>query len=351
MGAVVVGIGMMTPVGLSAGETDASVRAGLARFSETDFRDRRFDRITLAEVPDDGLPALDESVGRADGLTAREERMLRLAAPPLRECLAPLGGRRGPVALCLALPETATTRPTRAERFLDLLGRQSGGAIAPAQSDATHAGRAGGLIAVGQAVATIEAGVADVVVAGGVDSYRDPYVLGTLDLEERLKSRAAPKGFVPGEGAAFLAIASEDAAARAGWRVFARVSAVALGFEEGHQYSAAPYRGDGLAATFARLAALGAVPEPVGHVYSSMNGEQFWAKEWGVAVVRNRALFRDDHDVAHPADCVGDTGAASGPLMLGLAARRTARPDARPALVYGSSDRGARAALVVSALH
>ena len=47
----------------------------------------------------------------------------------------------------------------------------------------------------------------------------------------------------------------------------------------------------------------------------------------------------------HPADCSGDSGAACGPIMAGLAAlgirdsyRRT------PALVYGSSDRGARAA-------
>ena len=52
----------------------------------------------------------------------------------------------------------------------------------------------------------------------------------------------------------------------------------------------------------------------------------------------------------HPADCHGDTGAAAGPLMAGLAALGIRDGYRRPPrLVYGSSDRGERAALVVGA--
>jgi 3-oxoacyl-[acyl-carrier-protein] synthase-1 len=52
----------------------------------------------------------------------------------------------------------------------------------------------------------------------------------------------------------------------------------------------------------------------------------------------------------HPADCCGDTGAAAGPLMTGLAALGLAGGYRRgPCLVYGSSDRGGRAALAVGA--
>ena len=38
---VIVGIGMMTAVGLSAAETAASVRSGTMRFTQTRMRDRR----------------------------------------------------------------------------------------------------------------------------------------------------------------------------------------------------------------------------------------------------------------------------------------------------------------------
>ena len=55
---LIVGVGMMTAVGLTAVETAASVRATTMRFTESAFRDHRSDPITLAEVPDDGLPPL-----------------------------------------------------------------------------------------------------------------------------------------------------------------------------------------------------------------------------------------------------------------------------------------------------
>jgi 3-oxoacyl-[acyl-carrier-protein] synthase-1 len=156
-------------------------------------------------------------------------------------------------------------------------------------------------------------------------------------------------GFVPGEGAAFLLLASRRAAAAEGLKPLAAGSAVAEGAEEGHLYSQQTYRGDGLAATLQQLfrEAGGA---PVREIYSSMNGESHWAREWGVAYLRNRAAFDPGHGMHHPADCFGDTGAACGPLLVGLAAVGLARGYRRsPCLVYASSDRGARAAVLVSA--
>jgi len=115
-------------------------------------------------------------------------------------------------------------------------------------------------------------------------------------------------------------------------------------------YSEEPYRGDGLAQAVQQLAQLGALVGPIQEVYSSMNGENHWAKEWGVTRIRGNGTFSAEHGMHHPADCYGDTGAASGPLMTGLAAlglREGYR--AAPALVYASSDQGQRAALAVSA--
>jgi 3-oxoacyl-[acyl-carrier-protein] synthase I len=120
--------------------------------------------------------------------------------------------------------------------------------------------------------------------------------------------------------------------------------------EEGHLYSEVPYRGEGLARAIEDLVVSGTLPLPVREVYSSMNGERHWAKEWGVSLLRNRAAFDPDHGMHHPADCTGDTGAACGPLMVGLAALGVAGGYRRsPCLVYGSSDDGARAVLGVTA--
>jgi 3-oxoacyl-[acyl-carrier-protein] synthase-1 len=185
--------------------------------------------------------------------------------------------------------------------------------------------------------------------AGAIDTYRDLFVLGTLDAEQRVKSERNHDGFIPGEGAAFLLLASAELVARAGIPALGRLTRVALDEEPGHLYSDTTYRGEGLARTLAQLLSSGDVGAPVAEVFSSMNGESHWAKEWGVGYIRNRSGFLEDVTIQHPADCYGDTGSASGPLLVGLAALGMRDGYRRsPSLVYCSSDRGPRAALAIS---
>ena len=82
----------------------------------------------------------------------------------------------------------------------------------------------------------------------------------------------------------------------------------------------------------------------ISRIFSSMNGERYWGKEWGVAYLRNQQAFLPEHSLVHPADCFGDIGAAAGSILLGLAARSDG-----PSIVYCSSDRGQRSALIVAA--
>lgn len=344
------GVGMMTPIGLSAAETAAAVRARTARFAESPLRDRMFEPITLAEVPADALPPIVPALARTPRLTTRERRLLQLATRPLAECIGSFPAHSSPLGLCLALPEVATTKKIDGRTFLEDLAVQCGNRFDPRGSDASHVGRAGGFVAIGQAARAIQSGIAELFVAGGIDSYRDPYVLGTLDREQRMKSSLNWDGFIPGEGAGFLLLASDAAATRHRLPVFGRVTPLAMGFEPGHLYSADPYKGDGLAATFQQLVASAVVDAPIAEVYSSMTGESHWAKEWGVAMMRTKAAFQEGFGMHHPADCFGETGAAIGPLMVGLAALGIKeRYRGTPALAYGSSDRGNRAALVITA--
>jgi 3-oxoacyl-[acyl-carrier-protein] synthase I len=346
---VIVGAGMVTAVGLSAAETAASVRAGTARFAETTILDKRFEPFVLAEVLEDGLPELAEELAK-EGLAAREARMIRLATLALGECLKSLPPGEPPPGLSLTLPETETTRPLEHRAFLERLGRQTGWPFDPKWSDASHRGRAGGLVAIGQASDLIRMGRAKFMVAGGVDTFRDLYVLGTLDKDKRVKSAANLDGFIPGEGAAFLLLADPGAASAAGLAPWGTISVVAQAMEPGHLYSEQPYRGDGLAQAVQQLAQSGALLGPIQEVYSSMNGENHWAKEWGVARIRSNGTFAGGHGMHHPADCYGDTGAACGPIMVGLAALGVTQGyRGAPALVYGSSDQGQRAVIAVSA--
>src|SRR5439155_8825251 len=342
---MVVGIGMVTAVGLTAAETAASVRAATARFVETSLMDKRVEPFTLAEVPEDGLCDVVENLATA-GLTAREARMLRLGTVALRECLKSLPPGEAAPGLALSLPETDTTRPLDGQRFLQCFAQQTAGAFEVKHSAAAHRGRAGGLAAVGQATEMVRTGRARFMLAGGIDTYRDLYLLGTLDMEQRVKSAANLDGFIPGEGAAFLLLGQADAGAVA----IAAVSPVAQASENGHLYSEQPYRGEGLATAIQQLVQSGGAAGPIQEVYSSMNGENHWAKEWGVAFIRNSSAFLPDHGMHHPADCYGDTGAACAVLMVGVAALGIKQGYRRsPALVYGSSDRVQRAAVVVKA--
>jgi 3-oxoacyl-[acyl-carrier-protein] synthase-1 len=339
----VAGVGMISAVGLSAPEVAASVRAGTMRLAESAILDKRFQPVTLGEVPEEGLPPLHEKL-ESVGLTSREARLVRLAEVALTECLSGLPPGAAPPPLVISLPESHTTRPLDEKRLMGALAVQTSG-FDRKHAEAFFRGRSGGLRALARAGDWLAAG-APFVVAGGVDTYRDLYVLATLDRGGRLKSASNLDGFIPGEGAAFLLLTRPGSPV--GMTQLATLSGFAAALEPGHLYSDQPYRGDGLA--MAMTGALSNGAGPIGDVYASMNGESHWAKEWGVAFLRNRGRFLEDHGMHHPADCHGDVGAAAGPLMVALAAMGIREGYRRsPCLVYGSSDRGERATVIVSA--
>jgi 3-oxoacyl-[acyl-carrier-protein] synthase-1 len=294
----VVGTGLVTAVGLSAEETAASVRSATMRFVESSIMDKRFEPFVLAEVPEDGLPDLHADLEGA-GLTSRERRLLRLGGLALRECLAALSADRPVLPLMLALPELETMRPLDPDAFSGYLGRQSDSTFDARLSSTSYRGRAGGLSAIGRAASLVQSGQTEFAVAGGVDSYRDLYALGKLDSAGRVKSADNLDGFVPGEASAFLLLAGMQDALGAGLFPFAAISPVAEGVEPGHIGSEVPYRGDGLAGTISQLVQSGAVTGSITEVYSSMNGESHWAKEWGVTFSRNHAAFKEDHGMHH----------------------------------------------------
>jgi len=347
---VVVGVGMVTPLGPDLAQSAANIRAGLSAFEESSIMDKGFDPFVLATFPDDDLPPLDKELEKEQRLTYRESRMLRLAHLALAQIVEQMAELKNGFPLYAGLPEFQTSIPIDPDVFLKQLGLQCRQELDPNSCQAAADGRAGGLAAVHRAIDAIKQGKEKLVVAGGVDTFKDLYILGTLDLEKRINSPQTMDGFTPGEGAAFLALTTESYAREKGYTVIGRISASAIDNEPGHMYSKEPYKGEGLArAVQAALAQRYGTSGKVATVFSSMNGENHFAKEWGVAYIRNTDSIESEFRIEHPADCIGDTGAASGPIMVGLAMRgMTKLYLTGPTLVYASSDRALRAACVVT---
>lgn len=350
-GAVIVGVGMVTAVGIGATQTAASVRAGIARMGATSVYDKRFQPFTMGLVPDEALLPLVPPLAEVVGLTSRQMRMLRLGAMALREVLKDVQNVAA-IPVLLGVPEALPGRSDPAGgQFLTHLATQADIPFNLKRSKLFAQGRAAGLIALKEGLEWIASGQATQVIVGGVDTYLDLYLLGTLDMEGRILAEGVMDGFIPGEGAGFLLLSS-DKAVPSNKKPLARVVAVATGIEKGHRYSEEVYRGEGLANTVQQL--FESVPsdsEPVRTVYAGFNGENFWSKEWGVTYLRSKDRFDEPLRMEHPVDCFGDPGAALGSLMIALATVGMQKGHMKgPSLIWCSSDREPRGAAVIQGL-
>ncbi|MBA2479299.1 MAG: hypothetical protein H0V44_01450 [Planctomycetes bacterium] len=301
----VLGTGALTPVGLSARETSASVRAGIVRSRESDRLDPDGAPYITASVPD-GPPSTGWQARSISGdVSARHARLLRLAAAAICEAVS-IAGARWPAFV--GIPEDILEDAT----FLVELARLTEDRIDPRASHLVRGGREAGCAAIAAAIA---AGCPNAV-AGGVDSLVDPEAMSPLALEGRIRSDNAPSGFVPGEGAGFLALGADRSGT--GSRIDRALA----------------QRSPELSSAIAELCSRDSGPL-FSHVSASMNGEARWALPWAVTRARHGARFSSDLFLDHPAECYGDIGAASGPVMAGLATIDSRRGRT---LVYASSD-------------
>jgi 3-oxoacyl-[acyl-carrier-protein] synthase I len=335
---VVVGVGGRTAVGMTAPATTAAVRAGVDGFGPHPFVvDTAGNRIIVACAP-----YLGPDVAGAD-------RLAELAAPAAAEAAAPLAaaGGRPPVPVFLGLPPL---RPGRRADAPAAVAAAVNASLAPAfrvsKVEAVEVGHAAGALAVRAAWEAVRSGTAEFALAGGVDSYLEAETLEWLEANEQVHSAGAennPYGFIPGEAAGFVLLASAAAADRYTLPVALELPTTATTKETRLIKTDTVCTGEGLTALFRALAG---VPPTIkaDHLYCDMNGEPYRADEFGFAMVRAGGLLRDPSAFTAPADCWGDVGAASGPLFLVLAdaaARKGYAP--KPVLAaFTSSESGER---------
>ncbi|MCF6324273.1 MAG: hypothetical protein L3J89_08125 [Gammaproteobacteria bacterium] len=307
----VVAMEMITAVGGNAVQTAAAVRAGINGYQASSVYNKQLNPMTLALVPDGALPPLDDEVTKLSRLTSRQKRMLQLATHPLQQLLE-LHPLQAPVPLMLAVPEKLPgRRSVVSDQFLTQLKQQTGAAIDLKNSYLFPYGRAAGFHAIEAAIQLIEQGVSRSVIVGAVDSYFDLFLLNMLDREDRVLAEGVMDGFAPGEGAAFIVLQATTDESKI------KLYPPGIAEEVGHRYSSEVYKGDGLAEAVSE-ALLPLAGEQVKTVLAGFNGEHFNAKEWGVSAIRNSQGIASEHGMFHPADSLGDAGAALGLILVQL---------------------------------
>ncbi|MDN3920020.1 hypothetical protein [Roseateles violae] len=326
------GSGMVTSVGMSAAATCAAIRAGVQGVTETQFTDGNGELIRAAQVqlarPWRGVP-----------------KLLAMMASAAHECLVGAPMTRGvPIVCCVADPDQGGPFADLAEQAVSGLSERLGIRFDENHSAVIAGGRTGlGLALVHAHHMLYDGGVDRVLIVAG-DSLVTRDTLSSLEDADRLLAGDNLNGFIPGEAAAAVMLS------RPGAGTVLVCSAIAQASESATIVSDEPLRADGLVAAI-RSALTDATIEPgaIDLRLTDLSGEHYYFREAALALSRIVKATNKELPLWHPADCVGQVGAAIGPIVLGvaLAAVRKRYAPGPNVLVHLSEDAGSRVALVL----
>jgi 3-oxoacyl-[acyl-carrier-protein] synthase I len=333
----VLGVGLVSGVGLTAEASCAAIRCGINNFQETRF------------IGGDGEWLVGSAVELEEpwrGIT----KLAKMTARAIGECFAATSDERPehiPVLLCVAEPE----RPGRFEGLsrvlLQDIEHELGFRLHP-HSRVIEQGRVGAAVALLLARRMLGDGRHARVIVAGVDSYLAGATLVAYDRDDRLLRQDNSNGFIPGEaaGAVLLAEWHEE--------VSTPLLVRGLGFarEPAPPGSGKPMRAEGLVrAIRLALGEAGVALNDCDYRIADVSGEQYRFREAALAITR---LLRDRKvlfSMWHPADCIGETGAAVLLAILAMLFHGAAN-DYLPGPVFLghiSNDDGRRAALIAQA--
>ena len=341
----IAGMGMITPVGFDMASTAAAVKAGISSYMLSNYYDKDGSHITMTAVPAIIFDEINAEISGGNRHNMRHERVLKMAIIAIREACAQCEVKQ-PIPLLFAMPEGQTDTEGMSS-IVKNLERNCKPWISENKYREISSGRAAGMDAINLTFQFLSGWSTDYVLIGGSDSYQDYSRISPLGAENRLLTKTNMDGFAPGEAAGFLLLTSKPELALEKNGNIIAINPPGIADETGHLSSVEPYRGDRLDQAFKR-ALVNQTEQNIHSIYSSMNGENYWAKEYGVAYIRNKASFAEKVTIEHPADIFGDIGSATSPVLIALAADNLyCHPTASSHLVYSSSDSAKRGAVVL----
>lgn len=334
---MIAGAGMVCGVGLTAPAACAAIRSAMDNFQETRFMDSGGEWILGSSVP------LEQAWrGRV--------KLVKMLALAVRECLnseAQLNPSQIPLILCVAEPE----RPGRLEGLDDALFSELQtelGLHFHAKSRIIAQGRVAIAEALQYARQLIHQDGMNHVMIAGVDSLLVATTLRTYEEQERLLTENNHDGFLPGEAAAAILVSKPH--------LSVDPQLLCLGIGDGIEKASVtaeeiPLRADGLVQAI--KAALTEAKLDLGDIdfrITDLSGEQYSFKEAALALTRILRVRKETFDIWHPADCIGEVGAAIGPILLivALTAARKGYSLGNRILCHLGNDAGKRAAFILS---
>lgn len=338
----------VTPLGFDAEQTFAAVRARANRFADHPAH------MALVGDPEteEAEPLVACLLPEIDPDLEGEARLLELALPAFKALLAKAGLKRADLAkggLLLSLPpaEREHAGPDLAATLLSRLG------IGPLKAvQACRTGHTGVATCLSKAATSLIAGEAEFFFVAGLETYHQAARLQALDEAWRLKSRRGADGFIPGEAAVVLLVETLQHAAARKAKPLATVAGIGFGNEPKHRGTDALSTGEGLGTALKPVLALPRAKQAGGRwILCDMNGESYRGAEWGLVRTRAGDSLAPLAGMTYPAECLGDTGAASGGVQIGYALHAFARgcAPAGEAVVWNASDDGGRSALLLKA--
>ena len=330
--------GMVTCVGLDSPSSCAAIRCAIDNFSETRFMDKGGEWIIGAQVPLEqpwrGLP-----------------KLVHMAVPAIRECLAHIGSVR-PEEIPLLLGVAEKERPGRLEGLDDELFaeiQKELGVRFHHRSGVVAKGRVAGALALGAARELIYNEQVPFCIIAAVDSLLLGSTLTAYDRKEQILTSQNSNGYIPGEAAAAVLVgpASVESPIE---------KLLCLGVGQGEEKatidSEEPLRGDGLVqAIKSALAEAGCTMAAMDFRVTDISGGHYGFKEAALALNRTLTEYKKENiGIWHPADCIGEVGAASGIAMLAvcLEAGRKAYAPGHRILYHVSNADSSRAAVILS---
>ena len=337
----VLSTGMVTGVGFTTEAACAAIRVGITGFVETRFM---YDGEFIQGCP---VPLETPFRGR--------RKLLEMAVLAIRQVLAPpivkqYPVERMPLLLCLS----ETDRPGRFADLDELLWRDIVETLQlrfHPQSACIAEGRIGGVKALAYARKLIDsdADVTSVLICG-VDSLLVAGTLNHYHEHRRLLTADNSDGFIPGEAATAVLLGTLTDNSHANLAV----TGIGYGAEPAPIGSENPLRGDGLAAAIKQAVADADVKyAQMAYRLTDNSGEQYGFKEAALAMARTLRPVKPEFDILHPADCIGEVGAATVPALL-VAAEMAERKQYAPGRFMGdavlcqvSADGSDRAAVIL----
>ena len=301
MDLAVVNVGMITGVGLNAEASCAAIRCAIDNFQETRFMIDG-DWLIACEVP---LPEPWRG----------EKRLRELAKFAILDCMGETVPKPGALPLFLCLPESS--RPGRMihddNRFFLELEQELGWHFHP-KSCSIAMGRVSIGAALRRARELFAEGGIDQILIAACDSYLNAATLEALAEEDRLLTEENSDGFIPGEAGSAILIEPANQSSSP-----LIVKGLGFGLEPAPINSGKPLRAEGLTQAFrGALKEAGLTMGDLDFRITDISGEQYYFKEATLALARTLRVRKESFDIWHPADCIGESGAAVGPIMVGI---------------------------------